>query len=249
MEAQSSSGSRRKISIVLVRPKLDENVGAVARAMKNFALEDLVLVAPQCDYLSARSRRRSCHADDLLERAVCHAELATALAPFTLVVGTTARLGKYCRPVYSPAAVAERVLALPGDARVALVFGREDFGLDREDRRQCHLLSRIPVNAAFSSLNLSQAVLLYSYELYKQLHGAPEPQLRQELATHAELEGMYRHLETSLLRAGFFVGDHPDHLMEYFRRLFGRVQMNRREVRIIRGLMHLLDKLVGGERK
>ena len=251
MENQSRAGRRPLVSIVLVEPKLDENVGAVARAMKNFALEDLVLVAPGCDHLSTKSRRRSCHAEDVLERAVCRESLAAALEPFTLVVGTTARLGKYCQPVYTPAAVAERAAALPAAARVAVVFGREDFGLDREARRQCHLLSSIPVNADFSSLNLAQAVLLYSYEFFRHFRREPAPQPQQELAGHAELEGMYRHLEETLLAAGFFVDDRPDHLMEYIRRLFGRVQMNRREVRIIRGMMQLIDRLraAAGEEK
>ncbi|MCD6152211.1 MAG: RNA methyltransferase [Deltaproteobacteria bacterium] len=232
-----------EIAIVLVKPKLDENVGAVARAMKNFSLSKLILVAPQCDHLTERSRRRSCAADDLLEQALCVDDLATALKDFPMVVGATARQGKYCLPLYTPAEIAEKTTELGSQVPVALVFGREDFGLDRVSRRQCHYLSSIPVNPAFSSLNLSQAVLLYCYELFRQ-HGSHLPSLpARDYANHNELEGMYAHTRKTLQSTNFFDVENPDHLMEYIRRLFGRVQMSKREVNIIRGIMHLIDKL------
>lgn len=239
---KQNSGLAR-ISIVLVRPKLDENVGAVARAMKNFSLERLILVAPQCDHLTERSRRRSCAADDLLEQALCVDDLGEALKDFPMVVGTTARQGKYCLPLYTPAEIAVKTTELGSEVPVALVFGREDFGLDRVSRRQCHYLSSIPVNAAFSSLNLSQSVLLYCYEFFRQ-HGKNPPSLpARDYASHQELEGMYGHVRKTLQSADFFDVENPDHLMEYIRRLFGRVQMSKREVNIIRGIMHLIDKL------
>jgi len=232
-----------EIAIVLVKPKLDENVGAVARAMKNFSLSRLILVAPQCDHLTERSRRRSCAADDLLEQALCVDDLGEALKDFPMVVGTTARQGKYCLPLYTPSEIAEKAIALGSQVPVALVFGREDFGLDRVSRRQCHYLSSIPVNPAFSSLNLSQAVLLYCYELFRQ-NGNHLPSLpARDYANHNELEGMYAHARKTLQENHFFDVENPDHLMEYIRRLFGRIQMSKREVNIIRGIMHLIDKL------
>ena len=231
------------ISIVLVKPKLDENVGAVARAMKNFSLSKLILVAPQCDHLTERSRRRACAAEDLLEQALCVDDLAEALKDFPMVVGATARQGKYCLPLYTPAEIAVKTTELGSQVPVALVFGREDFGLDRASRRQCHYLSSIPVNPAFSSLNLSQAVLLYCYELFRR-HGSRLPSLpARDYAKHSELEGMYAHVRNTLQVNNFFDVENPDHLMEYIRRLFGRIQMSKREVNIIRGIMHLVDKL------
>ncbi|MBN2332956.1 MAG: RNA methyltransferase [Deltaproteobacteria bacterium] len=232
-----------RISIVLVKPKLDENVGAVARAMKNFTAGNLILVAPQCDHLTEAARRRSCDAEEILEQACCFTDLAEALAPFPMVVGTTARLGKYCQPVYTPADMAAKIADLGAQIPVALVFGREDFGMDRETRRQCHYLSSIPVNPAFASLNLSQSVLLYCYELFREHGGGLATLPARDYATHAELEGMYGHLRGTLLDNHFFDDENPDHLMEYLRRLFGRVQMSRREVNMIRGIMHLIDKM------
>jgi tRNA/rRNA methyltransferase len=232
-----------RIAIVLVKPKLDENVGAVARAMKNFSINRLILVAPQCDHLTERSRRRSCAAEDLLEQALCVDDLDEALRDFPMVVGTTARQGKYCLPLYTPAEIAQKAGELGGEAPLALVFGREDFGLDRDSRRQCHYLSSIPVNPEFSSLNLSQAVLLYCYEFFRR-YGRGLPSLpARDYATHRELEGMYGHMRSTLQENNFFDVENPDHLMEYIRRLFGRVQMSKREVNIIRGIMHLVDKL------
>lgn len=236
-----------QLAIVLVEPKLDMNVGAVARAMKNFGLGRLILVSPGCDHLSDKARALSCAADDLLEKAEIFTDLDSALAEFKLVVGTTARLGKYCKPVYTPAQTAEKIGELSSEVPVAIMFGREDFGLGREQRRHSHILSSIPVNPEFSSLNLAQSVLLYGYELSRL-----QPQNRVSesnslgkvgggLATHSELQGMFGHMRSTLEAANFLDKSNPDHLLEYLRRLFGRAAMSSREVRIIRGIMSLID--------
>jgi tRNA/rRNA methyltransferase len=231
------------IAIVLVEPKLDENVGAVARAMKNFAVDRLLLVAPRCDHLTDRARRRSCRAEDILANAACYDTLEEALAPFTFVVGTTARRGKYVSPVYAPAEIALKVRERGPKELVALLFGREDFGLDREARRACHVLSTVPVNPAYGSINLSQSVLLYCYELFCSENPPPRARPAGPAADQRELEGMYGHMQETLTAAGFFAGDNAVHLMEYVRRLFGRADMSRREVRIVRGIMRLIDNL------
>ncbi|HDS17206.1 MAG TPA: RNA methyltransferase [Proteobacteria bacterium] len=234
-----------ELAVVLVEPKLDLNVGAVARAMKNFNLGRLFLVAPSCDPLSDKSRALSCGADDILEAARVFNNLEEALAGFKLVVGTTARLGKYCRPVFTPAQTAGKIAELGTRVPVAIMFGREDFGLGREQRRHSHMLSSIPVNPEFSSLNLAQSVLLYGYELSR-LEAQPgrSESAVAALAAHTELQGMYAHLRRTLSAAGFLDRSNPDHLLEYLRRLFGRAAMTSREVRIIRGLMSLIDNLL-----
>ena len=231
--------------MVLVEPKLNKNVGAVARAMKNFNLGRLLLISPGCDHLSDPARALSCGADDLLERAEVFSDLDTALAEFKLVVGTTARLGKYCRPVYTPAQTAGKIADLGNQTKVAIMFGREDFGLAREQRRHSHILSSIPVNPEFSSLNLAQSVLLYGYELSRLQSADRIPQATADLATHSELQGMYGHLRKTLEANDFLDKSNPDHLLEYLRRLFGRASMTKREVRIIHGLMALVDHLSG----
>ncbi|MBN2232209.1 MAG: RNA methyltransferase [Deltaproteobacteria bacterium] len=233
------------IAVVLVEPKLDENVGAVARAMKNFAVNRLLLVAPRCDHLTERARRRSCSAEDILESAVCYDTLAEALTLFTFIVGTTSRQGKYVSPVFSPAEIAGKVHERGPEEPVALLFGREDFGLDREARRACHVLSSVPVNPACGSINLSQSVLLYGYELFRTANPPPRARPAGPAADQRELEGMYGHMQETLTAAGFFDGDNAVHLMEYVRRLFGRAGMSRREVRIVRGIIRLIDNLSG----
>ncbi len=234
-----------ELAIVLVEPKLNKNVGAVARAMKNFNLGRLLLVSPGCDHLSDPARALSCGADDLLERAEVFTDLDEALADFKLVVGTTARLGKYCQPVYTPAQTVEKIDELGRQTAVAIMFGREDFGLAREQRRHSHILSSIPLNPDFSSMNLAQSVLLYGYELGRKKSADRAPQSTTELATHSELQGMYGHLRKTLNANDFLDKSNPDHLLEYLRRLFGRASMTHREVRIIRGIMGLIDHLSG----
>ncbi len=233
-----------ELAIVLVEPKLDLNVGAVARALKNFNIGRLVLVAPGCDHLSDKARALSCGADDLLEKAEVFADLESALAGFRLVVGTTARIGKYCSPVYTPAESAAKIAELGAGLPAAIMFGREDFGLSREQRRYSHILSSIPVNPDFSSLNLAQSVLLYGYEMSRHFPAAVASlPAAAAPADQAELQGMYSHLRQTLTRHGFLNPSNPDHLLEYLRRLFGRAGMSSREVRIIRGIMSLIDRL------
>ncbi len=236
-----------ELAIVLVEPKLDMNVGAVARALKNFNLGRLVLVSPGCDHLSEKARALSCGADDLLERAEVYSDLETALAGFKLVVGTTARIGKYCDPVYTPAGAAARIAELGPTGPAAIMFGREDYGLSRNQRRHSHILSSIPVNPEFSSLNLAQSVLLYGYELSRCRAAPVTAAVVADRADQAELQGMFDHLRQTLTRHGFLNPSNPDHLLEYLRRLFGRAGMSSREVRIIRGIMSLIDRL-GGRR-
>ncbi len=231
-----------ELAVVLVEPKLDKNVGAVARAMKNFNMGRLLLISPGCDHLLS-ARALSCGADDLLERAEIFTDLDTALADFKLVVGTTARLGKYCQPVYTPAQTAVKIADLGRQTSVAIMFGREDFGLAREQRRHSHILSSIPVNPEFSSLNLAQSVLLYGYELSRLQSADRASQAPAELATHSELQGMYGHLRKTLEANDFLDKSNPDHLLEYLRRLLGRASMTHREVRIIHGIMALVDHL------
>jgi tRNA C32,U32 (ribose-2'-O)-methylase TrmJ len=119
--------------------------------------------------------------------------------------------------------------------------------LSREQRCHGHILSTIPVNPAFSSLNLAQSVLLYAYELSRLRSEplSPPPFPPAERADHAELQGMFSHLRQTLSASGFLNPSNPDHLLEYLRRLFGRAGMSSREVRIIRGIMSLIDRLEG----
>src|SRR5689334_21919274 len=154
-------------AVILSRPQMGENVGAAARAMKNFGLSELVLIAPQFKWPSDRASALAAGASDILERASLHPSTADALAPFNLVLATTARDRDVLKEIHTPEAAARRLRqASQAGARTALLFGGERAGLDNEEMSLTDGVITIPT-AEFPSLNLGQAVLLLGYEWLK----------------------------------------------------------------------------------
>ena len=147
------------ITIILHRPRYAENIGAAARAMRNMGIRLLMVVDPE-NYDLPRVLKMATHAAaDVVERMTICKNLKTALSPYHYVVGTTARLGKQRQVIQSPAKLAKMLVPISHKNRIAIVFGPEDRGLSNEDLRYCHSLVNIPT-AEFSSLNLSQAVMI-----------------------------------------------------------------------------------------
>ncbi|HVM95643.1 MAG TPA: RNA methyltransferase, partial [Candidatus Acidoferrales bacterium] len=163
--------SLRNVRIVLVRPKGAANVGAVARAMKNMGLDDLVVVRPRLAS-SALAKVMAVHAGDVLQRMRRCDSLLEAVADCALVVGTTCREGPYRAAAEAPRTVAPRIVDAAARQPVALVFGPEDHGLSNDDLKGCHQLIQIPTADAYPSLNLAQAVMVCCYELCQAQHAA-----------------------------------------------------------------------------
>ena len=222
------------VSIVLVRPRFPENIGAAARAMRNMGIGQLILVDPEnCDL--TRVLKMATHsAADLVEAMDVYGTLREALAPFGYVVGTTARLGKQRQTVGSPAKMVQELIPISRNNRVAFVFGPEDRGLSNEDLRLCHRLVNIPT-ASFSSLNLAQSVMVICYELFTAVP-APSGVHAPRLAERHELDGMYEQVKDILLKIDFIKPDNPDYWMNRLRHFFTRMQLQAREVSIIRGI-------------
>jgi len=226
------------VRIVLVRPQGGGNVGAVARAMKNMGLHDLALVRPaSADSFWAEAM--AVHADDVLRAARRHDTLADAVADCGLVVGTTCRGGQYRAAAESPRAAAARIVAATATNRVALVFGPEDHGLSNEDIRLCQQFVVIPTAPEYPSLNLAQAVLVCCYEVFlaRDADCAPAP----ELAPAARVEFMFERLQAALLAIGYLHDSNPEHIMYTFRRIFGRAQLEDRDVRVLLGLARQIE--------
>jgi len=156
----------KHISIVLVGTRYPENIGAAARAMLNMGLKQLILVGPE-NYDLARINKMATHAASaVVEKLKVYDTLKEALAGFNYVVGTTARLGGQRKVVSSPAKLAEKLIPISDQNRIAILFGPEDRGLTNVDLRSCNILVNIPT-AEFSSLNLAQAVMIMCYELFR----------------------------------------------------------------------------------
>lgn len=228
-----------KIAIVLHRPRYSENIGAAARAMRNMGLNDLVVVdPPNCDL--TRILKMATHEGmDIVEQMQFHDTLPAALAPFNFVVGTTARLGRRRPVIPSPAILADRLVALSKNNRIALLFGPEDRGLTNEDIRSCNWLVNIPT-AEFSSLNLAQAVMIVCYEIF--LAGREEGvEHIPRLAQQHELDGMYAQVKDILVRINYINPENPDYWMNKIRQFFTRMQLRAKEVSIIRGICRQIN--------
>src|ERR1700729_1177059 len=223
------------VRIVLIDPSHPGNIGSVARAMKNMALADLVLVRPRA-FPHAEAIALAAGADDILANARIVDSVAEAIADCGFIAGTTSRPRSYTWEFTTPRDAAGRIVALPPENRAALLFGSERYGLGTEDLNHCNVLVRIPANPDYCSLNLAMSVQLLTYEIFM-AHEQPQPhvQLEQPLAPAGDVEHFYSHLHQVLNEIDF--EDRTGHLMERLRRLFNRAQLDRNELNILRGIL------------
>lgn len=191
------------LRLVLLRPRNPDNVGAIARAMKNFGLSDWTLVSPGFEDLDA-SKKLAVHASDVIARARIVENLDDAIADCVWVVGTSSRKVRGKRRL-SPRQTAHEVVDRAGSGPVALVFGDERSGMSNEDVDRCHDLSAVAAEDAQPSLNLAQAALLYCYEVHQAFHErAPrKPAPEAVLASDQQALGVEQALHRVLSASGF----------------------------------------------
>lgn len=230
-------------SIILVEPQGPLNIGSVCRTMANFGFDDLRLVNPQADHLCDEARRMAVKATPLLERAALFPTLGAALADCHFAMATTRRFGKYREDLLHPDQAAQALLPLSAEGRVALVFGREDHGLYTAELDLCQRLLTIPTDHGLPSMNLAQAVTICLYEVHKERTAAKSRAAARRLAPADRLEAMLQHMRQSMLDCDYLDRQNPDHILRTYRRLFGRAQLNEREVRILHGLWSRIDWL------
>jgi TrmH family RNA methyltransferase len=230
-----------RIRIVLVAPSHPGNIGAAARAMKNMALDDLVLVNPK-QFPDAEATARASGADDLLSAARVVPTLAQALQGCGFVAATTSRDRDQYFRVMDVREAAARIVAESRRAPAAVVFGAERTGLTNEELETSHALIRIPASALYPSLNLSMAVQLVTYELFRARTGAlpamgAEPPAAP-LAAPEEMERLYAHLAQVLEEIDFRDRTQSGtHLMGRIRRFLQRAELDHNEVSILRGIL------------
>jgi TrmH family RNA methyltransferase len=223
------------VRIVLIDPSHPGNIGSVARAMKNMALSDLVLVRPRV-FPHAESIALAAGADDILANARVVDSATEAIADCGFIAGTTSRPRSYYWEFTTARDVAARIVALPQDNRAALLFGSERYGLGTEDLNHCNVLVRIPANPEYCSLNLAMSTQLIAYEIFMAREQTQShTQLETALAPSGDVEHFYAHLHEVLNEIDF--EDRTGHLMERLRRLFNRAQLDRNELNILRGIL------------
>ena len=245
-----SSSALDRISVVLVEPQNDINIGSVVRACKNFGVSTLKLVNP----LTANPSRilvSAPKASDLIDRIERYDTLDEALAGCSLALAMTARSRRTKRLYIEPrGAAADIIEAARRGEQVALLFGREDSGLPNEALDRCHALVTIPTDPSYTSLNLAQAVLLLLWEVRRAATDAPierldahlvTPESGEALATQQDLERMITHAERLLDRVGFLKHDSREHMMSTLREFYRRSALDEREVAIWHGIFSQIE--------
>jgi tRNA/rRNA methyltransferase len=228
------------MAVVLCGPRYPENIGSAARAMMNMGLARLAVVSPENPDMEKILKLATHKAAHIVKAISFHDSLKEALAPFSYVAGTTARLGGQRKEVVFPRGLAARLVSISESNQVAVVFGPEDRGLSNEEIRFCHELVTIPT-AGFSSLNLAQAVMVMCYEIRMAAETKNRVAHLPTLASAHELEGMYDHLKSALLQIGFINPENPDHWMDNLRHFFHRLPLRSKETRMIRGVCRQID--------
>jgi tRNA/rRNA methyltransferase len=235
------------ITVILHRPAIPENIGSVARAMRNTGFSRLIISCPDTmDWATARKLAVS--AADILDRAPrCGSlEEAIALSEARYLVGTTGRSRKYWQSTEIEAA-ASQILSRSISGGTALLFGPESTGLNNKELTLCHTTVTIPFDGELASYNLAQAVLLVLFTLMT--HTQPEYRPNShDSASFEEVEGMYTHIQELLTEVGFLWEDNPDHMMKAVRELVNRAEPVEEEVKMIRGicrrlLYHMRDRI------
>ncbi len=204
-----------RVAVILFRPQLPENIGAVARAACNMGLKRLLVVQPDSLQQERMRMMATPAAAHLLEKLEVHDDLASALSSFSYVVGTTARRGGLRQELLTPREMALRLVELSRLNDIALLFGPENWGLTNKELPFCQALVSIPT-AECASLNLAQAVLVLAYEIWLARH--PEPRYEPRLANSRELESMYDMLKETLVKIDFIGHQNPDYWMFNVRR-------------------------------
>ncbi len=229
-------------AIVLVRPQLAENIGKAARAMLNFGLTDLRLVAPRDGWPNPDAGPAASGANMVLERAQLFDSVVDAVADCTHVYATTVRKRGVTKPVVRPDQAAAAIHAEPG--RSAILFGPERSGLETDDVAVARTILTVPINPEFGSLNLAQAVILVAYEWSRgQTLAQPPATELDPPASQQELDGMIGQLEEMLDEAGyFFPPDRVPSTKRTLRTLLTKPAWSAQEVRTLRGVLSTLAR-------
>ena len=231
----------RAPAIVLVRPQLGENIGKAARAMLNFGLTDLRLVAPRDGWPNPSAGPAASGADAVLERTRLFDTVAEAVGDCAHVYATTVRKRGLVVPVVTPEQAAREIRARA--ERSAILFGAERSGLETEEVAIAGKIVTVPVNPGFTSLNLAQAVILVAYEWSKHeaLAVPTQSEPAEPRASQAQLEGLIRQLDEALERAGYFhPPDRTRATRNTLRTILTKAGWSTREVQAMRGVVRAL---------
>jgi tRNA/rRNA methyltransferase len=233
-------------AVILCEPQLGENIGTAARAMANFGLWDLRLVKPRDGWPNEKAVAAASRADHVISNVQVFETLQEAIADLTLVYATTARSRDMQKEVIGPDEAGRRMAAhIGGGQKAGLLFGREKWGLLNEEVALSDMIVTLPVEPAFASLNIAQAVLILAYEWRLQSGQGVLPfgTSLHEPAPRNELVGLFEHLEGVLDQSGFFTTpEKKPSMVDNLRTALTRGNFSSQEIRTLRGVISSIDR-------
>ena len=229
-----------RIRIVLVNPKSSKNVGAVCRAMKTMNIQSLTIISRE-EMNPVEIKHLAIHAYDVFENALFFNGLGDALSGISLIAGVSRRRGKFRKYfALTPEELAEKVSLTKGT--IALVFGNEESGLTKEELARCHVAVKIPSSRLFPSLNLSHAVQIITYQIFRRLTRSVFPLYTP--VTQQRLASLTGVMITSLKNIGFFSQGDPNELRLFFKDIFARSQLSGREAQRLEVIFRKISGLI-----
>ena len=228
--------------VILVEPQLGDNIGAVARAMANFGLSRLRLVKPRDGWPNPRAWISASGADRVLDQAELHDTIEAAIADLTFVLATTARAHDQAKPVVSAEQAAQLLTPrVAAGESVGVMFGRERYGLENDEVALADRIVTLPVNPAFASLNLAQAVLIVAYEWFKLGSDGKLPfamPQKSGAATREQLLAFFANLERELENVEYFrPDDKRETMLVNLRNIFHRMEATRQDIQTLQGVI------------
>ena len=228
----------QRLAIILVSPQQPGNIGSTVRAMANFGVTELRLVNPSCPHLHPEARKFAVNAHPLLGTAQLYSSLPDALADCHLSIATTRRSGRLRGDLLDSTALPGLLATLPPATKLALVFGREDCGLNSDEVALCTHAATVATTDELGSLNLAQAVLLFLYEIFRPQSSPALPPTGSDttLPVQAELQAMLAQMDTVLERIAFLNPRAPEGVRNRLRQLLCRAHPDQDEVTLLRGM-------------
>lgn len=245
------------LHIILIEPEQPGNIGAIARAMKNFELKNLVLINPKCNHLDTEARNRAKHAQDILKKAKIvkfvkqknKKNIKTFLKKYHTKIATTSQLGTDYNIPRSPitpeqlAEIIEKRKLKTTKQKIALVFGREGIGLTNQEILECDFIVNIPATKKYPTLNIAQSAVILFYELFKQ-KGKKQIEEKYKLASVKDKQQIEKMLKQILDELSFDTNYKKQTQIKVWKRIFGKSFLTKREAFAVMGLLRkLLKKL------
>ena len=244
------------IDIIAIEPQHPGNIGAICRACKNMGISQVVLVNPG-PYDVEETYKLGWGSEDLIKSILVLPDFNALLSRYHLLIGTTNRKKDNQVPLYTPTEIIPMIAPASQIHRIGIVFGRENNGLTIEELSKCNYQSTIPSAVPYPALNLSQAVLIYAQACFQasfQIHSPTDTHLTHPagytwtLATQQEENLMYAHMESTIALLPFKTRKGTEAFVALFRRVLGRTQLEKRDVRVIFKLFDLVKRVAGGSR-